>query len=108
MGLGFGLCPSVRAGKGPSECDDRPGLDKPFVELDVDQLIDRYLFSWGAGVYRTHWKAQATVNALFGMDHQHAFAVVKNVDATDFNAICALAQMQDSAITRAMTVSDKP
>ena len=30
------------------------------------------------------------------------------LDATDLNAICALAQMQDSATTRAMTVSDKP
>ena len=92
MGLGFGLCPSVRAGKGPSERDDRPGLDKPFLELDVDQLIDRYLFSRGDGVHRALWHAQTTVNAFVRIDHQHVLAISKGVDWADFNAICVLAQ----------------
>ena len=92
MVLGIGRRPFVAADKGSSAGDDRPALGKFLVNLEVDLLILRHLVARVDGVDRALGDAQPTVDAFFGINDQHVFAVAKGIDGADFDAVRVLAQ----------------
>ena len=92
MALARGRRPFVATGKGFSAGDDRPALGKFLVDLEVDLLILRHLVARVDGVDRALGDAQSAVNAFFGIDDQHVFAVAKGIDGADFDAVRVLPQ----------------
>ena len=74
---------------------DAPLVDggkRILVDLKVDRLILRHLVVRVNGVDRALGDAQPAVDAFFGIDDQHVFAVAKGIDGTDFGAVRVLAQ----------------